>query len=565
MSTPAASSEVLALADELWAHVRAVEPSVAVSLGDPVDRLPHGTLAEAEQDAALGRGLLRRLSGIGHDGLSPDDTATVAMIREVALQKARADEDHWFAFPVAPYQTYQWSVYGQQVFRPFAFTAGHDVSRYLALAADFVGLVKAAGAKLVAQADRGITLPRPALPGFRSTMQAHRAAAEGFLQVGDDRVAGLGAAARGTLRDGVERLVADELLPAFAAVSAYLDGPGEQTAVDSVGLSTYRGGEEAYRALVRRYATYDISPEQVHELGLAEVERLTEQLAGIRRGTGFTGDEAAYRAVLEADARFHAPDPEQVAATYRRHIAAIEPLISRWFSVTPNAPYGVARLDPTLEAGMTFGYYERPTAKNPVGRYRFNGSGLGDRAQLSAAALIFHELLPGHHFHLARQAENTGLHPLRSQVVGLSFGAYTEGWAEYAASLGFEMGLYEDPWDGYGACVHQRFVAQRLVVDTGLNLLGWSLEKAGAYMASMTMESPAQVASETLRYATDLPGQCLGYRLGSAKFWQLRGQAERALGAAFDVREFHEVVLGPGTLPLTAVERNVSDYIAGHG
>ena len=123
------------------------------------------------------------------------------------------------------------------------------------------------------------------------------------------------------------------------------------------------------------------------------------------------------------------------------------------------------------------------------------------------------------------------------------------------------MGLYDEPWDRYGALLHQRFVAQRLVVDTGLNLLGWSADKARAHMASTTTESPAQVASEILRYSTDLPAQALSYRLGSEKFWQLRRTAERALGAQFDVRDFHEVVLGHGTLPLTAVEHNVGAYV----
>jgi uncharacterized protein (DUF885 family) len=286
------------------------------------------------------------------------------------------------------------------------------------------------------------------------------------------------------------------------------------------------------------------------------------QLAEIRREVSFDADETAYRTNLEADPRFHAPDPEHVAATYSRRVATIEPLLGQWFSVRPRAAFGVQRLDPELEAGMTFGYYEKPIATNPVGRYRFNGSGLADRAQITAAALIFHELVPGHHFHLARQAEDATLHPLQAQGATVFFSAYTEGWAEYASSLGFEMGLYTDPWDRYGACLHQRFVAQRLVVDTGLNLLGWPADKARAYMASMTMESPAQVSSEILRYGTDLPAQSLSYRLGSEKFWQLRRTAERALGSRFDVREFHEVVLGHGTLPLTAVERNVADYLS---
>lgn len=547
-----------ALADRLWSHLRAGDPYLAQRAGDPVTRLPHGTPEEAQDDAAFGRRLLAEISA-----LSEKDSDLAVVVGEYARKLARADNDYWWTFPVAPYQTYPWSLYRQQVFEPFNFADGRDVSRYLSLVDDFAKTLDAARGKLVAQAENGIALPRPALPGFLATIRAHRAAAADYLRVDEARATGLGAAARGNLRDDVERIVDGEVLPAFDRLLDHLTGPGAERAIEGVGLHQYAGGEDAYRALVRQYATYDISPERVHELGLEQVAQLTEQLADIRRAAGFTGDEAAYRAVLQADDRFHAPDAESVASTYRRHISAIEPRIGEWFSVLPKAEYGVQRLDAALEAGMSYGYYEPPVASNVVGSYRFNGSGLDSRAQISAAALILHELVPGHHFHLARQAEDTGLHPLQAQAAPAEFGAYTEGWAEYAASLGFEMGAYDDPWDAYGACVHQRFVAQRLVVDTGLNLMGWPLEKAREYMASMTMESPAQVASETLRYATDMPGQCLGYRLGATKFWQLRREAEQELGAAFDVREFHEVVLGSGTLPLTAVERNVAAYIAG--
>lgn len=313
---------------------------------------------------------------------------------------------------------------------------------------------------------------------------------------------------------------------------------------------------------MRQYASFDISPEEVHELGLAQVAELTEQMAKLRAEVGFDGDEAAYRRVLEADERFHARGADDVAATYRRHIAAIEPLVGGWFSVLPEAGYEVERLDPELEAGLSYGYYEQPGPTNPAGRYRYNGSGLDTRSQIDAATLIYHELVPGHHFHLARQEEDAGLHPVRGVFAPELLGAYTEGWAEYAASLGTEMGLYTDPWDRYGHYVHQRFTAQRLVVDTGLNALGWSLEEAARYMASTTMESPGQIRTETLRYSTDMPGQALGYRLGFLKFWELRSRAAEALGPAFDVRDFHEIVLGAGALPLTAVAENVASFVA---
>lgn len=558
------TSVIKDIADAAWSHVLTTQPYFALRTGAPIARLPHGTLDEAARDAALGRRILTELSDVDAGRLTANDRNTAALLRYVAEEWAKAEDAWWWHFPVAPYQTYMLSTYGQQILQPFVFTDDADAERFLSLAADTAAWVRAAREKVHKQLKAGWGLPRPALAGFVTTMRGHRAAAEEWLRVDEARTRQLSTAQRGSLLDGLDRILTDELLVAFDEILDYLTGPAEDTAVDGVGLAQYPGGEAAYRQLVHNYATFDIAPEEVHRLGLEQVEQLTEEMAKVRAEVGFNGGEQAYRQALEADPRFHAANPEDVADTYRRHVKAIEPLVEKWFSITPQAPYGVERLDAALEPSLSYGMYEPPTPRNPVGRYRFNGSGLDTRSQINAAALILHELVPGHHFHLARQAEDERLHPLRSQLAPLMLGAYTEGWAEYAASLGFEMGVYDDPWDRYGSYQHQRFVAQRLVVDTGLNLLGWPLEKARDYMSQTTMESEQQIQTETLRYSTDMPAQALGYRLGWLKLWELRHRAEDALGDAFDVRDFHEVVLGAGALPLTAVEDNVEKFITEH-
>lgn len=561
-TVPERSSVIAETAHTAWSHVVATQPYFALRCGSPVHALPHGSLDEAARDAAVGRSIRTRLRDVDPAGLDAADRNTLALLDHIAAEWSAAEDRWWWHFPAAPYQTYEFTLYGQQVLRSFTAADAADVDRYLALATDVAAWARCARQKLISQADHGWPVPRAALDGFVATMRAHRDGTGTWLQVDESATRQLSAADRGRLRDGVHTIVDDEVLPAFDEVLEYLTGPAARTAVDGVGLARYPGGDEAYRQLVRGYATFDITPERVHELGLEQVARLTEQMAALRAEAGFDGDEHDYRRVLEADARFHASSPDEVADTYRRHLGAVEPVVGRWFHVLPQAEYGVERLDPALEPGMSFGYYEPPTPQHPVGRYRYNGSGLDSRAQINAAALILHELVPGHHFHLARQAEDTGLHPIRSELAPMMLGAYTEGWAEYAASLGFEMGTYADPWDRYGSFLHQRFVAQRLVVDTGLNLHGWSLDKARGYMAATTMESAQQIHTETLRYATDMPGQALGYRLGWRKLWQLRERAADALGAAFDVRDFHEIVLGAGALPLSAVEDNVDRYIA---
>ncbi|MBB4688729.1 DUF885 domain-containing protein [Amycolatopsis jiangsuensis] len=549
-------------ADEAWAHVLATQPEFALRDSRPVEQLPRGSIEEAQREAALGRSVRARLAGIDATTLSPDDRNTLALLNHLGTEWGAAEESWWWQFPVAPYQAYALASYGRQILQPFSPADAAEVDRYLSLATDLAGWARGAREKLVRQAERGWGVPQAALEGFVTTVRGHRAGATQWLRPGE--LPELGQADRGRLTDGVEKILSGEVLPAFDALLEYLTGPAERTAVDGVGLAQYPGGESAYRRLVESYATYAISPEQVHELGLEQVALLDEQMAQARAEAGFDGGEGQYRKVLEADPRFHAADPGAVEAAYRKHLAVVEPVVGRWFRTLPRAAYDVQRLDAELEAGMSFGYYETPTPQVPVGRYRYNGSGLDTRSQLNAAPLILHELVPGHHFHLARQAEDTSLHPIRGRLAPLMLGAYTEGWGEYAASLGFEMGVYNDPWDRYGAYVHQRFVAQRLVVDTGLNLYGWSREKAGEFLAAKTMESPQQVRTEVLRYSTDMPGQALGYRLGWCKLWQLRERAADALGADFDVRDYHELVLGAGALPFTAVEANVERWITGH-
>lgn len=555
------------IADLVWAHVADTSPYFALRAGLPVQGLPRGSVEEARRDAAVGRVVRERLRGIDVGELPPVERDTVALLEYFAQEWCQAEESWWWHFPVAPYQAYELASHAPKAFGSIGFdgngdrdTASSDVERYLELARDIAGWVEVAKDKVARQVERGWALPRDALPGFVAVVRGLRATVPQWLAIDDARAGRLDAAKRTALLDRLERIQRDEIMPAFDRLLGYLTGSAEDTAVDGVGLSQYPGGKEAYRQLVRSYATFDVTPEEVHPLGLEQVAQLTEQLAAVRAEVGFTGGEREYRQVLEADPRFHARCADDVAATYRQHLAAVEPLLDQWFAITPAAEYGLERLDETLEATMSYGNYEPPTPQEPVGRYRYNGSGLDTRSQINAAALILHELVPGHHFHLARQAEDKRLHPVRAELAPMLLGAYTEGWAEYAASLGDEMGVYADPWDRYGYYLHQRFTAQRLVVDTGLNAFGWSLGKAREYMTATTMESQEQVRTETLRYSTDMPGQALGYRLGCLKLWELRRRASEELGAAFDARDFHEVVLGSGALPLTAVEENVTRF-----
>ena len=537
------------LADELWQHYLEHEPYLQLRNGVTVERLPLGSLEEAEQAGAFGVRLLARCGVLQPEALSPSDRLTHALVRDHAERLART-VDTWLAhFPVTPYQLAALHS-GLTQALPTAPLAS-EPDRFLCLVEDVGRAVEVVDDKLQLQQERGWILPAAAFDVSIATVTGLRSYVERVLTAGDEVAPGVA--------DRLERLRERQVLPAFDRVLARLSSADyRDRAPSGIGLGQYPGGFDAYAELARQSVTFPIDPVEVQRQGREQLAELTERRREVRTRLGYA-DESDFVEHLRTSGRLHARTAQEVEARYLHHVRRIEPLVPQWFASSPRAAYGVERLDPALEAGMTYGYYEPPTAAFPVGRYRYNGSGLDSRSQLNAASLIFHELVPGHHFHVARESEDTSLPLFRSQLP--MYGAFNEGWAEYAASLGEEMGLYEDPYDLYGYLVHQSLMTARLVVDTGLNALGMSLEEGRAFLRQHSFESETQIATETLRYSTDWPGQALGYRMGYSQLWEARREAEAALGAAFDVREFHDMVLAPGGRPLPLVRDDVQRWV----
>ena len=554
-----AATTVREVAELVWQRRVTREPYFALREGLPVLSIPADSLEEAEQDSAFAKAQLDALSAVNRAELSADSLLTCEFLEDElgrALHRAR---DWWRSFPVTPYLAFTLAWYVQRIFQPFQFNSAHDCDRYRALLHDFRGAVHSMRIRLDAQARRGWRVPKPALPGVLTALRGFKQFSVASLPVHPDRLRLLQGAGAGEMCVQIERVVNGSVAPAFDALIAFIEGDYARAAPGDVGMHRYPGGDEAYADWIRHHLTFAMTPRQLHDLGHEEVERLSDAMARIRGELGFNGTEEEYHQQLRASGRMYASSAEEVEAKYRRCISRIEPLLSRGFRVLPKARYDVKRLELSAEAGMSFGHYDPPTPAEPVGFYRYNGSGLDTRSQLTAASIIYHELAPGHHFHLARQMENKSLPDIRRHAIELT--VFNEGWAEYAAELAGEWGLYDTPEDRYGRLIHERFVAQRLVTDTGLNAFGWSLDQARDYMLANTLESPAQVASETLRYATDLPAQALAYRVGFLKFMELRKRAMDGLGRRFDMRDFHEAILGEGALPMPVLARHLKRWV----
>ena len=193
-----------------------------------------------------------------------------------------------------------------------------------------------------------------------------------------------------------------------------------------------------------------------------------------------------------------------------------------------------------------------------MGYYNYNGSNLNERSWLNLQGVAFHELFPGHHFHIARQFENDSLPEIRRNNLHTAF---TEGWGSYSSHLGLEAGMYEDPYSRYGMYILEIFLATRLVVDPGMNYFDWTLQQARDFMRESTLESETQIATESVRYSTDMPGQALGYQMGKRMLLELRERAERELGENFDIRRFHEAVIRPGSMPMGVLEQHIDWFI----
>ncbi|HUP48006.1 MAG TPA: DUF885 domain-containing protein, partial [Thermoanaerobaculia bacterium] len=372
------------------------------------------------------------------------------------------------------------------------------------------------------------------------------------------RLSALSGEERATLMAGVGQAIAQQIHPALRRLLNVLSSDYERAAPRAVGLSHQPGGSDAYRFLIRLRTSLDLTPEEVHRVGLAEIDRIEHELDGIRRKLGFQGTRDEFRRFLETDERFFEASAEAIRERLAAHVRKIEPHLDRFFARRPAAAYGVERLDPRLEGAMTFGYYKPPTPAGPIGLYYFNGSKTSERNLLFGLALMAHELVPGHHFQFARQQENDALHPLRRETYDTAF---VEGWGEYAAALGLEMGIYDDPYDRAGRLMMDSLLSARLVVDTGMNALGWSRERAMEFLERHSMLSPTEIATETLRYSTDIPAQALAYKIGSLRMMALRRRAEERLGPDFDVRRFHEWVIGNGSMPIFLLEESVGEKI----
>ncbi len=532
-------------------------PSRRLKLGLPIETLPDVTLGGEERNAKEASGLLARLAPVKRPELNHEESLSLDVLTRQLTLRIDGPKGFYYRFQVTPYLSPLGGV--GQIFAALPLGTPADRERYLARLGEVPALAGNIVTNLEAQAAKGIRVPKPELDQVDRFLKAFAATGEDSpLRPKGPRLGPLAQPERAKFLGAVDTLVETRVAPAVARLAAAVSGDYRTKAPAEVGLKQYPGGLEAYRDLVEFHTTMDVTPEQVHEIGLKNVARIAGEMAKIREELGFKGTQAEFKESLRTNPRLFPKKPEEIGDRLMSYVTRIEPEVDKFFGRRPKAPYGVKRLDPQLEPGQTFGYYQIPTATDPHGYYNYNGSNLADRSLLNAGALIYHELIPGHHFQINLAFENLAIPEFRRESFDTAF---TEGWGDYAASLAGEMGMYEDPYDRYGRLGMEMFVSIRLVVDTGMNALGWSRDRAIAYMKENAMETDTQIMSETLRYSCDLPGQALAYKMGAMRILELREKARTALGPKFDIRRFHDWILQSGSLPMTTLDRHVRAFI----
>jgi uncharacterized protein (DUF885 family) len=409
---------------------------------------------------------------------------------------------------------------------------------------------------------RGITPPRITLHGVADAVAR---------QIVDDPVtspmiaplqklpASMPAQERTRLLDRGTALVRDSVLPAWRLLHRFLTDRYVSGARETIGLSAVPDGEAWYAFAVRQYTTTTMTPSEIHALGLREVARIRAAMDSIIAQTGFSGSFADFIQFLRTDPRFFFTDTASLLREYRDIAKRIDPGLIRLFGRLPRTPYGVIAVPPYSERNVTTAYYMpgSPEAGRP-GYFYANTYDLKARPKWEMEALTVHEAVPGHHLQIALAQELENVPDFRNH---LSFTAFVEGWGLYSESLGPDLGLYTDPYSRFGALTYDMWRAVRLVLDSGLHSMGWSRQQAIDYFAANSSKPLHDITVEVDRYIS-WPGQALAYKIGQLKIRELREYAQRELGDAFDVREFHDEVLGAGAVPLNILDARIRAWVA---
>ncbi|MEC9144258.1 MAG: DUF885 domain-containing protein [Pseudomonadota bacterium] len=361
------------------------------------------------------------------------------------------------------------------------------------------------------------------------------------------------------LKSSARLIIADQLTPAYAEFRRFIEEEYLPKTRVRPGIGTLPGGKAVYAMLARHFTTTDMTPEEIHNIGLSEVARIRGEMEEVIEEVGFDGDINAFNDFLRTDPQFYYETAEELLEGYQAVSKRLDPELVKLFGKLPRMPYGVRPIAPELAPDTTTAFYMRPALDGSrPGWYYVNLYKPEVRPKYEMEVLSVHESVPGHHLQIALAQEIEGLPEFRRNS---SVTAFIEGWGLYSERLGYDMGLYKDPYSRYGQLIYDMWRAVRLVVDTGIHYFDWSRQEAIDYFKDNAAKTEADIINEIDRYI-GWPGQALAYKIGQLKMLELRAKAEDELGDRFDIRAFHDELLGAGAIPLDALENRMNQWIA---
>jgi uncharacterized protein (DUF885 family) len=441
------------------------------------------------------------------------------------------------------------------------FKTVEDYDNWLKRSAGYTEWTDSAIAKMRQGIEAGVVQPRLIMEKVIPQLEAHLlddVEESVFWRPITNMPEDIPAADRERLTAAYREHIANVLVPAYRKMRDFVRDEYMPHTRETVGLSHIPGGAELYGYNVRTITTTDLTPEQIHEIGKREAEMLFAEMERVRDEVGFDGDMQAFFEYLRTDPELFFDNEQELLAGYEKLRGEINGALDRIFDIMPEADYVIKPVESYRAPQMAAAQYFRaaPDGSRP-GIFYVNTYKLDARPKYGMVALSLHEASPGHHFQISIAQEIEEL-PAFRRFGG--FTAYVEGWALYAESLGSELGLYTDPYQYFGALYFDIWRANRLVVDTGMHALAWTRQQAIDWMMSNSPMAEQDVVAEVDRYIV-IPGQALAYKIGQLKIRELRTRAETELGDDFDVREFHNVVLTAGAVPLSALESRVDRWI----
>ena len=353
-------------------------------------------------------------------------------------------------------------------------------------------------------------------------------------------------------------MVANKIMPAYKSMTDFLKNDYLPTGRESSGIAALPNGETYYNHQIKLYTTTDMTADEIHQLGLREVARITSEMEAVKKEVGYEGDLVSFfDHVRNRKELMPFTDPQQVIDYYNGLHQKMKPQVDILFGKQPTTPFEVRRTEAFREASASAEYNPGSVDGTRPGIFYTPIPNVTAYNLFDKEDLFLHEAIPGHHFQISLTQENKELPEFRKT---LWYSAYGEGWALYTESMGKELGLYEDPYQYFGMLSAEMHRAIRLVVDTGLHSKGWTREQAIEYSVNHEAESEESITREIERYMAN-PGQALSYKIGELKIRELRKKAKAELGSKFDIREFHEIVLGQGTVTLSILEERINSYI----